>query len=438
MESKGGAQPGQSCPAAAARRGRLLDSRALSVPPASAPHPLRLPDYRRLLVVSGAMQLAHQMQATAVGWDLYERTGSVLALAWVGLAQLLPALVLFIPAGELADRHDRRRVMAASLVLVVLGSAGLAAAAAGGAGVLWTYASLLLTSAAQVVNRPSRDALLPRVVPEAQLGQAVAFNASVFQSGSIAGPAAAGLVIAATGSAVPVFVIDLGLALVALAAALGLAAGGKPPAQPPLTLRALLAGLEHVWQTKVILGAFTLDLFAVLFGGATALLPVYAKDILAVGPAGLGWLSAAPAIGAVAMALWLSRHPPRARVGRLFVASVAGFGAATVAFGLSTSYALSFAALVAIGALDNISVVIRQTIVQLWTPDALRGRVSAVNRVFVSSSNELGALESGAVAALIGPVATVVAGGAATIALALLALRVFPDLGRLQSLRAPG
>ena len=411
-----------------------LDSRALSASSPTLPHPLRLPDYRRLLIVSGAMQLAHQMQATAVGWDLYERTGAVLALAWVGLAQLLPALLLFIPAGELADRHDRRRVMAASLVLVVLGSAGLAAAAGTGAAVIWTYASLLLTSAAQVVNRPSRDALLPRVVPEAQLGQAVALNASVFQSASIIGPAAAGLIIAATQSAVPVFAADLVLAVVALVTALRLRVGGKPPAQAPLTLRALLAGLEHVWRTKVILGAITLDLFAVLFGGATALLPVYAKDILHVGPAGLGWLNAAPAIGAVSMALWLTRRPPRARVGRLFFASVAAFGIATAIFGLSTSYSLSFVVLIAIGAFDNVSVVIRQTVVQLWTPDALRGRVSAVNRVFVSSSNELGAFESGAVAALIGPVATVVAGGAATVIVTLAALRLFPELRRLQTL----
>jgi MFS family permease len=410
----------------------------LAARPDSAPHPLRLPDYRRLLVVSGAMQLAHQMQATAVGWDLYERTGSVLALAWVGLAQLLPALLLFIPAGELADRRDRRVVMAASLLLVVLGSAGLAAAAAAsGAGTLWTYASLFLTSAAQVVNRPSRDALLPRVVPDTQLGQAVAFNASVFQSASVAGPALAGTIIAVTSSAVPVFVIDLALALVALVAALRLDVGGRPPQQPPLTLRALGAGVAHVWRTKVILGAITLDLFAVLFGGATALLPVYAKDILQVGPAGLGWLNAAPAIGAVAMALWLSRHPPRRRVGPLFLACVAGFGLATSVFGLSTSYGLSFAALIVIGALDNVSVVIRQTIVQLWTPDALRGRVSAVNRVFVSSSNELGAFESGAVAALIGPVATVVAGGIATVLVVAAATRVFPELRRLQTLHHP-
>jgi MFS family permease len=383
------------------------------------------------------MQLAHQMQATAVGWDLYERTGSVLALAWVGLAQLAPALLLFIPAGELADRRDRRRVMAASLLLVVLGSAGLAMAAWMGASVIWTYASLFLTSAAQVMNRPSRDALLPRVVPEAQLGQAVALNASVFQSASIIGPATAGLIIAASGGATAVFVIDFFLAFIALVTVLRLAVGGQPPKQSPLTFRGLLAGVEHVWRTKVILGAITLDLFAVLFAGATALLPVYAKDILHVGPAGLGWLNAAPALGAVTMALWLSRHPPRRRVGHLFLACVAGYGVATAIFGLSTHFGLSFAMLVAIGALDNVSVVVRQTIVQLWTPDALRGRVSSVNRVFVSSSNELGAFESGAVAALIGPVATVVAGGIATVAIVIASLRLFPELRRLQSLSAP-
>jgi MFS family permease len=409
----------------------------LSASDAPYPHPLRLPDYRRLLLVSGAMQLAHQMQATAVGWDLYERTGSVLSLAWVGLAQLLPALVLFIPAGELADRRDRRRVMAFSMSLVVLGSLGLCVAALLGASPVWTYLCLMLTSGAQVVNRPSRDSLLPRVVSDAQLGQAVALNASVFQSASIFGPAAAGLIIAATHSAAPVFAIDFVLASIGLATVLTLTVSGKPPPQAPLTMRALLAGVEHVWRTKVILGAISLDLFAVLFGGATALLPVYAKDILQVGPAGLGWLNSAPAIGAVAMALWLTRNPPRQHVGRLFLGSVAGFGVATAVFGLSTHYALSFGALVVIGALDNVSVVVRQTIVQLWTPDGLRGRVSAVNRVFVSSSNELGAFESGALAALIGPVATVVAGGIATVGIVVAALRVFPDLRRLQSLHGP-
>ena len=308
----------------------------MSASDAPFPHPLRLPDYRRLLVVSGAMQLAHQMQATAVGWDLYERTGSVLSLAWVGLAQLLPALLLFIPAGELADRRDRRRVMAFSMLLIVLGSLGLAVAAGLGASPIWTYACLMVTSGAQVVNRPSRDSLLPRVVSDAQLGQAVALNTSVFQTASIFGPAAAGLLIAATHSAAPVFVIDFCLACIGLATVLTLSVSGKPPPQAPLTMRALLAGMEHVWRTKVILGAISLDLFAVLFGGATALLPVYAKDILQVGPAGLGWLNSAPAIGAVSMALWLTRNPPRRHVGRLFLASVAGFGAATAMFGLST------------------------------------------------------------------------------------------------------
>jgi MFS family permease len=361
----------------------------------------------------------------------------VLSLAWVGLAQLLPALVLFIPAGELADRRDRRRVMAFSMSLVVLGSLGLCVAALLGATPMWTYLCLMLTSGAQVVNRPSRDSLLPRVVSDAQLGQAVALNASVFQSASIFGPAAAGLIIAATHSAAPVFAIDFVLAAIGLATVLTLTVSGKPPPQAPLTMRALLAGVEHVWRTKVILGAISLDLFAVLFGGATALLPVYAKDILQVGPAGLGWLNSAPAIGAVAMALWLTRNPPRQHVGRLFLGSVAGFGVATAVFGLSTHYALSFGALVVIGALDNVSVVVRQTIVQLWTPDGLRGRVSAVNRVFVSSSNELGAFESGALAALIGPVATVVAGGIATVGIVIAALRMFPDLRRLQSLHGP-
>ncbi len=390
-----------------------------------------------MLGLSGCTALAGQMQSTAVGWYLYERTGEVIALAWVGLAQFLPAVLLFIPAGELADRFNRARIMAASAMALVLGSAGLALAAATHAGPLAIYACLVLTSAAQVLSRPARDALLPSVVPAALLGQAVAFNSSVFQAASIAGPAVAGIAIGIFAGALPVFAANVLLALTAVAITLRLAVVDRPSIRAPVSLRGLAAGLEHVWRTKVILGAMTLDLFAVLFGGATALLPVYAKDILGVGAVGLGWLNAAPAVGAVAMAMVLTRRPPRARVGVLFLGAVAGFGVATIIFGLSRHYLLSFVALVALGALDNVNVVVRQTVVQLWSPDALRGRVAAVNRVFISSSNELGAVESGALAAFIGPVATVVAGGAATLAVALAACWLFPELRRLRSLQRP-
>lgn len=416
--------------------GKLEALDILYAPSDPAPQRLKyLPGYRRLLAISACTASAQQMQATAVGWYLYERTGSVLALGWIGLAQFLPAVLLFIPAGELADRFNRTRLMAASVLMLALGSAGLAFAAAAQAAPLAIYACLILTSAAQVISRPARDAVLPRVVPAELLGQAVATNSSVYQAASIIGPAFAGLVIGATSSALPVFGANLVLALSALVITLRLAVVDRPNLKAPVTLHGLAAGLEHVWRTKVILGAMTLDLFAVLFGGATALLPVYAKDILGVGAIGLGWLNAAPAVGAVGMALFLARRPLRERAGPVLLGAVAGFGAATLVFGLSRHYILSFAALVTLGALDNINVVVRQTIVQLWTPDGLRGRVSAVNRVFISSSNELGALESGAVAALIGPVATVVAGGIATIAVAVAACWLFPELRRLRSLQ---
>jgi len=391
----------------------------------------RTRDYRLYCVQNLATALVERSQVVAIGWDLYERTGSALALGWVGLAQFLPVIALFLPAGHLADRFDRRRVMVAGFVVWAAALATLAAAAVAAAPAGWVYVAALGLGAAQVTFRPSRDALLPQILPREQVSRAVTWNASFHQFAAIAGPIAAGILIAATGGAAAVFAADLVLVGVAAfaTAAIGRRAIGR--SGRPRSPRELLAGLEHVWRTKTILGVITLDLFAVLFGGAVALLPVFAKDILQVGPAALGWLTAAPAIGALAMAIVQGLLPPYRRAGRVFVWAVAGFGLAIVVFGLSQWFWLSLAALAVAGALDNISVVIRGTVVQLHTPDELRGRVSAVNRVFISSSNELGAFESGLVAALIGPVPTVVLGGVATIAFVLGALRLFPELSSL-------
>ena len=385
-------------------------------------------DYRLYSVQNLAAALVERSQGVAIGWYLYDRTGSALALGWVGLAQFLPVILLFLPAGHLADRFDRRRVMVAGFVVWAAAAAILTAAALTGAAVGWVYLAAAGLGTAQVLNRPSRDALLAQLLERDYLSRAVTWNASLHQFASITGPVAAGALIAATGGAAVVYVVDLALIVVAAVASLAIRRRAIERSGRPRSPRELLAGLEHVWRTKTILGVITLDLFAVLFGGAVALLPLFAKDILHVGPTALGWLTAAPAIGALAMALVHGFLPPYARAGRVFVWSVAGFGLAIIAFGLSTSFWLSLAALLVAGALDNVSVVIRGTVVQLHTPDELRGRVSAVNRVFISSSNELGAFESGLVAALIGPVPTVVLGGAATIAFVLGALRLFPEL----------
>ena len=385
-------------------------------------------DYRLYSVQNLAAALAERSQGVAIGWDLYERTGSALALGWVGLAQFLPVIALFLPAGHLADRFDRRRVMIAGFVVWAAAAATLALAAQSDAPVGWVYLAAVGLGTAQVINRPSRDALLAQLLPREYLSRAVTWNASFHQFASITGPVAAGALIAATGGAATVYVADFVLIVVAAIATLAIRRRAIERSGRPRSPRELLAGLEHVWRTKTILGVITLDLFAVLFGGAVALLPLFAKDILHVGPTGLGWLTAAPAIGALAMALAHGFLPPYAQAGRMFVQSVAGFGVAIVVFGLSTSFWLSLVALLVAGALDNVSVVIRGTVVQLHTPDELRGRVSAVNRVFITSSNELGAFESGLVATLIGPVPTVVVGGIATIAFVLGALRLFPEL----------
>jgi MFS family permease len=341
--------------------------------------------------------------------------------------------VFFLPAGELADRFDRRKVMIATLAIWGTASTGLAAAAIGGSGVGWLYFWAAISTIGHVVNRPARDALLPQIVPAHVFPNAVVWSSSLYQLASISGPALAGMLIAIYGTASVVYGMNAVLTVTALVLAARIPARPPPPVPQARSWRDLFAGLAHVWRTPVVLGVMALDLFAVLFSSATALLPLYAKDILHVGPTELGWLSAAPAMGALAMAFYQGGRPP-AHVGRAFFASLVGFGLATAVFGFSTSFWLSMAALVAVGAMDNVSIVIRQTVVQLFTPDEVRGRVSAVNRVFIQSSNQLGAFESGALAMLTTPVFSVVAGGVATVLIAVAGLRVFPELRKLGQL----
>jgi MFS family permease len=398
---------------------------------------LRSGDYRCLLVGSVLASMATEMQRVALGWELYQRTNDAAALGLVGLVQFLPVFVLSLPAGHAADRFSRKGLLAAAQCLMAAASLGLALLSAWQGPIPLVYLCVLGAGVGQAVSSPARWALVPQVVAERDIGNAITWNTSGWQVASMAGPALGGMVMALTGRAVDAYVLA---ALCALAGA-----GLLLPVQPRpgrraaegISLRSLVAGLRFVWTTNLILATITLDLFAVLLGGAVALLPVYARDILHVGPGGLGWLQAAPSIGAILMAVGLAHRPPLRRAGRALLWSVAGFGAATVVFGLSHNVVLSFVMLALTGALDNISMVVRGTLVQVLTPDEMRGRVSAVNSIFISSSNELGAFESGMTARLFGPVLSVVGGGVGTILVVVGAMLVWPEVLRLGPLARP-
>lgn len=399
---------------------------------------LRNGNYRRFLLAGMAATVGGQMQGVAVGWELYERTGSPTALGLVGLAQVVPVLLLAIPAGHAADRYDRKHQVVVAHAVSALASLGLAALSAARGPVALVYLCLVLTGVGQAVAMPARWALLPQVVPAALVGRAVTWNSSSWQVASVAGPALGGLVIALTGGATWAYVGDAACALLGV----GLMATIRPRPYArdfePVSLGSLMAGLRFVFGTELILATITLDLFAVLLGGATALLPIYARDVLHIGPTGLGWLRAAPSIGAFTMALVLAHRPPLRRAGPAMLLAVAGFGAATVVFGLSKNPYLSFAMLLLTGALDNISVVVRATLVQVLTPDAMRGRVSAVNAIFIGSSNELGEFESGMAARFFGATAAVVGGGVGTVLVVLAVALVWPRVLRLGSLHDAG
>jgi MFS family permease len=395
---------------------------------------LRHPDYRRLLTGNVLAGAGAEMLSVAVGWELYQRTGSALALGFVGLVQFLPVLLLALPAGHAADRYSRKLLMITAQAGITLAGLGLALLSYLEGPVLLVYACLLVLGISRAYSAPARWALMPLVVPEAALGNAITWNSSGWQIASMVGPALGGGVIGLTGQAAPAYVI----AALGSFSCLALVSTIRPRAQArrrePLSLASLLAGLGFVHRSKLILATITLDLFAVLLGGATTLLPVFAKDILHVGPVGLGWLRAAPSMGALVMALTLAHRPPLRRAGPTLLWAVAGFGVATIVFGLSRDPILSFLMLALIGALDNISVVVRGTLVQLLTPDAMRGRVSAVNAIFIVSSNELGGFESGITAYWFGPVWSVVGGGFGTLGVVLSVMVLWPQLLRLGSL----
>lgn len=376
---------------------------------------------------------ANQMMMVAVGWQMYDLTGSAWDLGLVGLLQFLPALALTLVAGHVADRFRRERVLALCMAAQLAITAALLAAAQGG----WASRELLLglslaLGAAKAFQMPAQQALAPLLVPAAVLPRALAFSSAGMQGAIIAGPALGGFIYVAGASAV--YAVCAGLFALAGALLLRLRYDHAPTPREPVTLASLLAGVHYIRARPVVLGAISLDLFAVLLGGATALLPIFARDVLHVGPWGLGLLRGAPAVGALLMSLVLTRWPISRRAGRTMFAAVAIYGLATLVFALSQAFGLSLVALAVSGAADMVSVVIRQSLVQLETPDAMRGRVSAVNSVFIGASNQLGEFESGATAALLGPVGSVVLGGLGTLVVAGLWMRLFPDLARRERL----
>jgi MFS family permease len=373
--------------------------------------------------------LGFMMQGVAVGWQVYALTKSPLALGLVGLTQFLPMLALTLLVGVVADRHDRRLI--ARLCQGLMGVVLLALAIASFAnhvGVIGIFAAVFMIGAARAFEHPTLATLLPALVAPAAMPRATARSASANQVATIIGPSLGGLLYgvgpeAAYGAA--------GLAYLGASLSLALLASRSAPRlREKPTLASVLSGIAFIRSERAMLGAISLDLFAVLLGGATALLPVYARDILHTSPLGLGVLRSAPAVGALTASLIVARHPFRERAGAKMFAGVFVFGAATIVFGLSTSFILSLAALATLGAADVVSVVIRFTLVQLRTPDAMRGRVTAVNSLFIGTSNQLGEFESGFTAALFGTVPAVLIGGIGTLAVALLWIRLFPELWR--------
>jgi len=380
--------------------------------------------------------LAVQMQTVAVGWQVYEATHDPLDLGLIGLSQFLPFVVLILPAGHVADHRDRRRVVAVCFALQGVAALLMLAYTRAAVAAVWpVFAIMGLFGVARAFSMPAAQALLPNIVAPEHYGHAMPLSSSANQVARIAGPALGGLLYFAGAETVYATVALMSAAAFALILAARVLAS-TPRQRVPLSWQNLLSGLEFVRTRKAVLGAISLDLFAVLFGGATALLPAYAGDILHAGPVGLGFLRTASGVGAAICGVALALRPIQRHVGRWMFGGVAVFGLATVVFGVSRSLALSLAALTVLGASDMLSVYVRQMLVQLATPDAIRGRVSAVNSVFIGASNEMGEFESGLTAAWWGVVPAVVVGGAATMLVAWAWTRLFPVLWKME--RFPG
>jgi len=391
-------------------------------------------DFRWFQTARLLIMLGTEMLSVAIGWQVYELTHRPLDLGYVGLAQFLPAFFLILAAGHVADRFDRRRILLVCFVVYgICTGMLLTLTLRGNRSTTPIFAVLLLIGVVRSFSGPAAQSLMPQLVPAEHFPNAVMWAASTFQAGSIMGPAAGGVIYAIAG---PAAVLWSSLAMYAVAwfCVWHIHARTGRMEKRDISIETVLAGLRFVWKQKVVLGSISMDLFAVLLGGAVALMPVYAKDILRVGSAGFGMMRASPAIGAVIMAVLLAHRPMRRRAGVIMLWCVTGFGAATIVFGLSRNFLLSLVALFFIGATDMVSMVVRGTLVQLFTPPEMRGRVSAVNLLFIGASNEFGQFESGVTAQWFGTVPAVVLGGIGSIVVVALWARLFPEIRKVQTL----
>jgi MFS family permease len=397
---------------------------------------LRNRDFRLLLTGRFITSFGNEMLSFAIGWELWLRTHQAFVLGMVGLVQVIPVILLSLPAGHVADQYNRKRIVLITELFLALCVLGLGWLSYTNGLLILIYALLLGIGIARAFNDPASSTLLPQTVPPELFSNATTWGTSTWQFASITGPALAGLLIGFFHSVTFIYIFDA-LAAISFCILLTMIKGRQLAlADKSATWKSLTEGFKFMRDTKVILAAITLDMFAVLFGGAVALLPIYATDILNVGAQGLGILRAAPSIGALIMAFLLAHLPPMRNAGRTLLLAVTGFGLATIVFGLSTSFLLSVAMLALLGTMDNISVVIRGTLLLTQTPDEMRGRISSVNSIFIGVSNELGSFESGLAASLFGPIIAVVAGGVGTIIVVLIVARVWPEMGRLKTLSA--
>ncbi len=441
-------------------------------PPADRPNPSADPNhpyalfrnryFTRYLIGRVATTMGSQMLVVAVDWELYQRTHSALALGFVGLALMVPMILCTLPAGHVADTFDRKKIILASTLLLAASTVGLALISILNAPVAWIYACLVVVGVARTFVWPASAAFLPNLVAREHFPRAITFNSGAYQLSSVLGPAAGGLLYTATGHAWVIYLLNGLASLIFFGLVFTIPHTHQRAERPPVTLRTLVAGFNFVYENKIILGTISLDMFAVLLGGAVSLLPIFAGDILNSGADGLGLLRAAMPIGAVVCTLWLTHRPPLQKAGRAMLWSVAVFGLATILFGLGNPACLgrwlnllhlpaafwfwfAFAMLALSGAVDNISVVVRQTLVQILTPDEKRGRVSAVNSLFIGTSNELGGFESGLVAWLGGPaighsvasgaIFSVVTGGIGTVLVVLVVAKIWPEIRRYGALK---
>jgi len=392
----------------------------------------RVPRLLRYLLGMVFIQIGMGAQGLAIGWEIYQRTGQPLALGLAGGIQAIPMILLSLPAGYLADRFERRTVIVLCLLGAGCCSLGLAWVSFTHSPIQWMYLLLLLDATMMTLQRPASSAILPTLTPPELFENTMKWRSSLDQISAVAGPALGAFIIVWS---IPfAYAINAAFALIFIGLLSSVRLRPSPSAAGAPSLATLAAGVHFVWERKALLAAISLDLFAVLLGGAVYLLPIYARDILRVGAYGLGWLRAAPAVGAFCMAILLAHLPPMRRAGRTMLAAVAGFGLATICFGLSRNFWLSWAMLFLTGAMDNVSVVVRHTLVQLLTPDHMRGRVSAVNSIFIGSSNEIGGLESGLVAQYFTPTISVVGGGIGTLVVVILWALAFPRLRRFGAL----